>query len=218
MIHHTLHHLCLATIVAGSPLLSACSASSPGAPANAVQVASSGQATSENVVDDEASLRALLDEEKLAHDVYLALGRTHGLRVFENIRRAEVRHQAAMRSLLARTGQPLPHTESKPGVFEDTEVQALYDRLVKEGQSSVAAALRVGALIEEMDIFDLRTARSHSTDPEVRHVLSQLERASENHFRAFHRQLVRTGATYQPKHLTEHDIDAILSAKGGARS
>jgi hypothetical protein len=51
-----------------------------------------------------ATLRFMANEEKLAHDVYLALGELYDLPVFEGIAASEAQHQAAVNTLLERYG------------------------------------------------------------------------------------------------------------------
>ncbi len=82
--------------------------------------------------------------------------------------------------------------------------------MVAQGSASLVEALQVGALIEELDIADLR-ARA-STAPDVQFVFDNLERGSRNHLRAFVRQLNSRGATYAPSHLSRADFDAIVTS------
>ncbi len=101
-------------------------------------------------------LRWMREEEKLAHDVYVALGETWGIRVFENIAAAETTHGEAIKTLLDRHGIADPAAGQPVGAFTDPELQALYGDLVARGRTSLVDALTVGALIEELDISDLR--------------------------------------------------------------
>jgi hypothetical protein len=166
--------------------------------------------------DEIAGLTYMVEEEKLAHDVYVALYDVWDTPVFNNIAAAETTHAAAVGRLLDRYGIANPATTNPPGVFTDPDLQALYDRLVVEGSASRAAAFAVGATIEEVDIADLqaRLATSHHAD--ITAVYSALLRGSGNHLRAYVKQWDQaTGQTYTPQVLSAADYAAILGASNG---
>ena len=114
------------------------------------------------------------------HDIW-------GLPIFDTIAASEQKHTAAVADLLDRYGLPDPAAGLAPGEFLDPDLQALYDRLVALGGRSVIDALQVGALIEELDINDLRLRSSDQ--PDIDRVYARLERGSSNHLRAFIGQL-----------------------------
>lgn len=133
-------------------------------------------------------LTYLIEEEKLAHDVYTVLYDMYGSKVFGNILQSESQHQDQVMTLLDAYGVADPRS-SELGVFQDRELQALYDDLVEMGSRSAADAFQVGVLIEEKDIADITTQLATASDPVVVDVLEKLRAASENHLRAFNRQL-----------------------------
>ena len=70
------------------------------------------------------------------------------------------------------------------------------------------------AEIEELDIHDLRTLKTQVDNADLTLVYENLEQGSRNHLRAFHTNLLRQGASYTPKHITQAEYDAIvLSAR-----
>ncbi len=71
--------------------------------------------------------------------------------------------------------------QAQPGVFSDTDLQALYDQLHASGIQSLGNAIKAGGAVEEVDILDLQ-ARSELTDQaDILQVYGNLERGSENH-------------------------------------
>ena len=132
----------------------------------------------------EDALLHLAEEEKLAHDIYVLAHETYGLRVFDNISRAETRHQDAMLQLLDLYGLPDPTDTSKAGEFTDPDLQGLYDRLAARVLKSHDAALRVGKKVERVDIRDIKNAL-RAAPADVTQVLGNLLRGSRNHLRAF---------------------------------
>lgn len=166
--------------------------------------------------DEVASLQWMREEEKLARDVYLALYDVWLVKVFKNISRAEAAHMRAVKSLLNFYGVDDPAAGNSRGEFTEPAIQDLYDSLVAKGGKSLIDALEVGAYIEELDILDLRERASDYTD--IQRVYTNLERGSENHLRAFVKNLARRGVDYDPRLMTQEQFEAIVgtSAEAGA--
>jgi hypothetical protein len=160
-----------------------------------------------------ASLLLMREEEKLARDVYLTLGKTYDLDVFVNIPRAEQRHMDRVGDLLAKYEIADPIGDATVGQFTNPKLQALYNDLVARGQTSVTAALQVGATIEDLDLFDLQQALAHVVDnADIQQVYANLAKGSRNHMRAFTAQLAAHDATYEAQHITAADYAAIVAS------
>lgn len=138
----------------------------------------------------EEGLVFMREEEKLARDVYTVFATKYNARVFKNITKSEQQHMDALKVLLDRYGIQDPVGTNAAGVFSNHELQELYDALIAKGSVSLMEALAVGKLIEEVDIEDL-DERAAGLDPgsDISAVYAQLRRASENHLRAFTRNL-----------------------------
>lgn len=156
------------------------------------------------------TLTFMREEEKLAHDVYLTLNETWPQPVFANIAQSEQQHMDAMLALLERYQIADP---ARPviGLFNNMELQALYDKLVIRGQQSATEALYVGAAIEEIDILDLEKAIAETDQPDLRRAYENLLAASGNHLRAFVRNIEAQGLVYEPQHLDVEQLETILS-------
>ena len=150
---------------------------------------------------EQADLLLMREEEKLARDVYMRLFARWGLRPFGNISGSEQAHMEMMLALLTHYGLPDPVAGLAPGAFHSPALQTLHDELVARGTATEVEAIRVGLLIEELDIADLRAAAARTARADSLAVYAELERGSRNHLRAFHRWLVHLGATYTPAHL-----------------
>lgn len=136
---------------------------------------------------DDSALLYMLEEEKLARDVYQTLAAETGLRVFSNIAEAEKQHLSLVAGLVIQRGIPLPETLSQPGIFTNADLQELYDELVARGRISDTEALAVGRLIEETDIADLNAYAAATDDLEIQALFTQLREGSERHLAAFSR-------------------------------
>ena len=177
-----------------------------------------GSTGATGLTDDEvAGLVFMREEEKLARDVYLTMYEQWGIPVFENIAASEERHTEAVAGLLEQFGIPDPVGDGTVGVFSDPTLSALYDDLVEQGSASPTDALAVGALIEDLDIADLREWLDLTDDPDIQRVYGNLLRGSENHLRAFTSRLEAEGAAYTATYLTQDEINDILAdeSRGG---
>lgn len=136
-------------------------------------------------------LSFLIEEEKLAHDVYLKMNEIWGSQVFGNILQSESTHQSQVLSLLETRALSDPRTGTV-GAFRNQDLQKLYDSLIAKGRLSAKDAYEVGVAIEEKDIADISNILSNTTDEsDVVATLERLRSGSENHLRAFNRQLSR---------------------------
>lgn len=165
------------------------------------------------------ALLFMREEEKLAHDVYVTLVAQWPLPIFQNIADSETTHTAAIKVLLDRYGLTDPAAGNAVGVFTNATLQTLYDQLVADGAQSLAAALRVGATIEDLDISDLQQRLMQTDNADIELVFGNLTRGSRNHLRAFVRTLEQqTGESYQPQYLEQTTYKEIITsemARGG---
>lgn len=132
-----------------------------------------------------ASLAAMAEEEKLAHDVYTTLATSTGDSRFARIATAEQRHLDAVQVLLSRYSVTDPTAGTAVGRFRTTSTQHTYDTLVAQGNRSLDAALAVGRTIEKTDIADLRSATTGVTAADVTTVYQRLLNGSRHHLVAF---------------------------------
>ena len=134
-----------------------------------------------------AQLLYLIEEEKLAHDVYTALDAVSISPKFKNISGAEQTHMDYIAALLVTYGIKNPTIGKKAGVFTNKELSALYKTLVTKGKKSAIDAIQVGIIIEEKDLADLAKLSKSITQPDIKAAVALLKKGSENHLRAFKR-------------------------------
>lgn len=164
------------------------------------------------------ALLYMIEEEKMARDVYTYLADEWNVRTFENIASAEQQHMESVRSLLTRYELPVPGTLETTGAFTDAALQQLYDELIQSGGESMEAAFIVGATIEDVDLSDLHNDLESTDNEDITMVFQNLIAGSENHMRAFVNQLERLGAHYEPQYIDAAYYEEIIaSARGGNR-
>jgi hypothetical protein len=157
-------------------------------------------------------LAYMREEEKLAHDVYATLHSRWNLPIFGNISRSEEQHFNALKLLLDRYALPDPAANSPVGAFQNSGLRSLYGDLIAQGGRSLTAALRVGATIEDLDIRDLEKAAASTDNNDLKLVYQNLRQGSENHMRAFIRQLEAAGESYTPQYISQAGLAEILAS------
>ena len=165
----------------------------------------------EDLSDEEyAGLSFMIEEEKLARDIYLELGDMWGTAVFSNISRSEQRHMDAVAAILEKYELEVPEDQGV-GVFENADLQEAYDTLIAAGSESLAAAYQVGATVEDLDIADLQDYLAAADSEDVLALYQNLMKGSRNHLRAYASQLSILGVDYQAQYLTADEVEEILS-------
>lgn len=164
---------------------------------------------------DKKGILFMREEEKLARDVYDSLFNLWEVNPFGNIRQSERYHMSEMKRLidLFKLQDPVEKNLDKPGSFDNNILRELYSESVTKGTTSFTEALKAGAKIEEVDIRDLGELKRQTTDPEIIRTYDYLLMASGNHLRAFYRNLVKQGVSYEPVILSRELFKSIINEK-----
>ena len=174
--------------------------------------------TDENIDNNKTSLSIaeanglifMREEEKLARDAYLYMHKEWGQQIFKNISSSEQQH---MDLLLQRVEQYklTDNVSQDTGVFNNSDLQSLYNQLIAQGKDSLVAGLIVGATIEEVDIVDLEKYINATTNTDLKCTYDVLLLGSRNHLRAFVKNMNNNNYSYSPQFLKQADYDAIVN-------
>lgn len=149
-----------------------------------------------------ADLRFLIEEEKLARDVYLSFSTLYSsIKPFQNIPKSEQQHYTTLLGQAGLAGVDVSDITALPAnTFLDPALQSLFTSLLAQGSISSFAALTVGRNIEIQDIEDLTLAmtRIPSSSP-LAVAYGQLRDASYQHLNAFNHWLSFTPAPPVPE-------------------
>ncbi|WP_228850840.1 DUF2202 domain-containing protein [Aegicerativicinus sediminis] len=156
------------------------------------------------------SLIFMLEEEKLARDVYDFLNETWNSTVFQNIRQSEQSHMDAIIKVL--DYYDISYSIKAAGIFNNQDLQILYNQLVNIGESSLLQANVVGATIEDLDIKDLELNMQNLNNSMILGVYSSLQCGSENHLRSFNTQLNLMSYEYSPQYISESLFKTIIES------
>ncbi len=151
------------------------------------------------------------EEEKLARDVYLYAYDLWGFQIFDKISQSEQFHTDMVGILIEKYNLTDPYV-STPGVYKNETIQELYYNLTSRVKQSSTEALIVGANIEELDIVDIQNWLNKTDNQDIQYVYNMLINGSENHLRAFVRNLSNLGITYHPVYLSEEEYEKIINS------
>lgn len=142
-------------------------------------------------------LRHMIEEEKLARDVYLSFAPLYpDLKPFQKIPNSENTHYNTLVTQAGLAGVDVSDLTSLPAnTFHDATLQSLFSSLVAQGSTSSFAALSVGKAIELLDIDDLTNAMAKiSATSSLYNAYNNLRNGSYNHLNAFNNWLAVTPA------------------------
>jgi len=165
--------------------------------------------------EEQMDLSFLREEEKLARDVYLYNYQLYGATIFSNIASSEQTHMDKVLELLELAALEDSMTSNEIGSFENEDLALLYTQLTQQSATSLEEALKVGALIEDLDIADIETMIEHTTNSALLSVYSNLVCGSKNHIRAYSRNIEAAGESYTPQYISAEYYTLILSETSG---
>ncbi len=149
-----------------------------------------GPSTSSGLtVTEKNNILYLYEEEKLAHDIYVAMYNLYGAYIFNNISESEQRHMDSVAKLISKYELEEGVLNNDPGIFLNENIKVLYGDLLEEGEKDLTSALGVGVKIEVMDIGDIEDMQKETDKADIERVLSNLLDGSYNHLDAFNTQL-----------------------------
>jgi len=159
-----------------------------------------------SVLNDELAytIEYMVNEEKLAYDVYTDLYNYHlsnsniALTQFQNVAQySETNHIGMVEDLAIKYDlETASHLEN--GVFNVSEIQEMYDALYGNGLASPVDAYQSGCMVEVTDIYDLNEdiiIAQESDAQDAVAVFTMLRDASYNHYWAFDGGLKNMGVT-----------------------
>ena len=154
-------------------------------------------------------LQFLREEEKLARDVYAHLGNIYDHIIFDNIGASEQRHVDFVLEIMDKYQVEDKGTD-EAGIFNNPDIQSLYNSLIDQGEQSLLDALIVGATIEDLDINDLDNNMTNTMNEDLLGLYQLLQCGSRNHIRAFTSQVKQEGGNYLPQYLSQERFTDII--------
>lgn len=152
----------------------------------------------------------LREEEKLAKDVYLFSFEKYNLQIFKNISNSEAQHISSVLNLLNKYNIDDP-ASLEIGIFNNVDLQSIYNILIEQSSISLLEALKVGNKIEDLDIKDLSLNETRTDKLDLLLVYTSLKCGSRNHLRNFNNQLLQNDGFYIPEFISQEDFNGIIT-------
>ncbi len=168
-------------------------------------------------VNETTAILKMREEEKLARDVYKAMYKKWNLQIFYDISNSEQTHMDSVKQLIDKYGLIDPVVDDSEGAFSQPEFRDLYEQLIEKGSKSVIDALKVGAIIEDLDIYDLENELKLTDNDDIKKVFENLKNGSYNHMRAFVGALEAYGDSYTPQYISQEEFETILNSGSGMK-
>ena len=153
----------------------------------------------------------LREEEKLARDVYLFSYDKYGEAIFNNISQSEQKHMNQVLVLL-NNYQLTDPASTERGVFNNHELQNLYNSLTSQADISLLEALKVGATIEDLDINDIDNFEARTNKTDILDMYAKLNCGSRNHLRSYVGQIVANSSTYVQQYISLTEFNEIIAS------
>ena len=161
---------------------------------------------------EKRNIRFIIEEEKMARDLYFEFSKKYDKQIFENIYKAEQTHMKSMQKLVNKYGMEDPTAKTDVGEFQNRQIQKMYDELLEQGNKSLVEALKVGAEVEDRDIDDIQDNMTNTSKADILFVYENLKRASKNHLRAFMKNIEKENGEYSPKYLEQAEFNSIVGS------
>jgi hypothetical protein len=162
-------------------------------------------------VAERSDLLQLREEEKLARDVYQYSYEKYGLAISKNISNSEQTHMDQVLQILSNYKLADP-ASSVAGVFNNADLQTVYNQLIAKVDQSEAEALVVGATIEDLDIKDIEDFLQRTTKKDIIAMYNNLMCGSRNHLRSYYTQILARSGSYSPIYITRAEFDSIINS------
>lgn len=134
---------------------------------------------------DVSTLLYMIEEEKMARDIYDTLFEQTGLTTFDKISNSEQKHYDSLLSTALKLGVDTSALSTEAGIFSNDTIQSLYDQLVLQATISTDDAIAVGITIEQTDIADLQATIETTDIILLGHMYSNLLNGTQHHLTAF---------------------------------
>jgi hypothetical protein len=135
--------------------------------------------------EEAEALLFMIEEEKMAMDIYDTLYEATGITTFDKISDSESKHYNTLLNLAENLDLDTSSLSTDAGLFENDEIQSLYDSLIEKGLLSDSDAIEVGIAIEETDIADLIESIESTDIATIENIYNHLLEASQHHLSVF---------------------------------
>ncbi|MBK9488308.1 MAG: DUF2202 domain-containing protein [Haliscomenobacter sp.] len=159
----------------------------------------------------EAIILYLIEQEKVAHDLYRVLDTMWVTDVFNRVSNEELQHMAKLSAVACEfmIDVPAHFNEYPEGQFVDGKLRRLYTDLLVAANFSLEEAYRACANLEERKILDLKAALREPNFEIETLTYKALLIGAEDNLKLFIRELLNISTGYTPVWLSISEYEAL---------
>ena len=155
----------------------------------------------------EEGLIRIYEVEKFARDVYKYFHEKWGTYIMDTISHSEQAHMEIVQEMIDKYGYDNPIKYNDYGKFTNKDLKELYQELTAQGSKSEEDALEIAAMVEEIDIVDIKKYWEQTDAADINNAYSRLTAGSHGHLRIFVSALREKGVQYQPHYLSVQEYN-----------
>lgn len=162
---------------------------------------------------EESTLHALMEVERLGAEVNRELAETWEQPKYHIAGFNHRRGAFDIRAILHKY-EIMPEAERpERGIFDDGELQSLYDELTVEGTISEEEALTVSMVTVDYVLYRMDTAYTVVDNEDIRALLQNIGAFSRNQIRAIAGVMADAGLTYATRYMSQSMYDDIVATE-----
>ncbi|MCB0645205.1 MAG: DUF2202 domain-containing protein [Saprospiraceae bacterium] len=152
-------------------------------------------------LDEQKTLVQIFEQEKMARDVYTQIGEKFGIKILKNAAIGKQKQMSQILDLLALNQANIAFDDAQ-GVFRNAELTEHYNAFLAEGLGSLNNAFRVGAKMEDYNIYQIDKVLSSTTNDKLVLLFSKLSCSSGNELKTQVNMLVGNGEMFMPDYIS----------------
>lgn len=156
---------------------------------------------------EEEGLVRIYEVEKFARDIYKYFHEKWGTYIMDTISHSEQAHMDIVQEMIDKYGFDNPIKYNGYGEFTNKDLKELYKELTVQGSKSEEDALEIGAMVEEIDIVDIKKYWEQTEAADINNAYSKLTTGSHGHLRIFVSALNEKGVQYRPHYLSVQEYN-----------
>lgn len=160
---------------------------------------------------DKEGISYIIEVEKVARDAYQYFYDKWGIPLMRDISISEQAHMDMVKKLVETYNIDNPTEGNDYGEFTNSQLQQLYYDLIEQGSSSEDDAIAIAAMIEEIDIVDIKRYHEQTENDDIDTTYSDLTIGSRVHLQKFVSLLKDKGLEYQPNYLSKEEYNQIIA-------
>lgn len=160
---------------------------------------------------DQKTLPYMYESEKMAEDLFSSFSKKNKLPIFDSLSKSHANQKDVIEKVMSTLEIDLSLRGLDSGKYKDKNVQALYDKLLVQGNEMRVKAFTSGLLLEEGIIKNIDTYLGKGIDGLSKIAYEALKEASGKNMKVLNNLLLAEGVTYTPQVISQAEFDGYVN-------